>query len=106
MKNSRDLRSSLWRDLQIPLLMLLMHALLIRFLANSNTIASIFAAGPHVPLTTLFLALTFLALRFTTIALLPGIIAARIIYRLLTQSDNAGNSYIPGDTDPVRDATK
>jgi hypothetical protein len=58
-------------------LMLVQHTMLAH-LAGSNTVAKIFAAGPHVDGGALVLALAFIAVRLTTFLLLPGVVVGRL----------------------------
>jgi hypothetical protein len=79
--------ATLWREilrqLQTPVALLVLHAILLHIAGQTNAISTIFAAGPQVPRATLLFAVTFLGIRFVVIALIPGFIAARIVYAVL-----------------------
>ncbi len=49
------------------------HAVLLYWLAEKDIVATLFAAGDHIPWFSLVLAITFIALRFIVIVTLPGI---------------------------------
>ena len=59
--------------------LLVLHWFLIHWLAEKNTVAVIFAAGKHVPLTTLAAAGLFLVLRLVVTLLLPGLVLGRLV---------------------------
>ncbi len=58
--------------------LLFLHVVLIHYLAANNVMSVIFAAGEHVPGTTLLLAGFFLLVRIMVALALPGMILARI----------------------------
>ena len=60
------------------LAILVLHCVLLHWLAEKNVVATMLAAGPNVPLTTLMLAGLFLLLRLLAILCLPGIILSRL----------------------------
>jgi hypothetical protein len=60
----------------VPILVL--HAWMIRLMAEKNIVSTIFAAGRHVPLLTLATAGLFLLVRFFAVLYLPGMILSRI----------------------------
>lgn len=53
------------------------HFILLDWLAEKNVVATIFAAGTHVPRLTLACAGAFMAIRLLALLLLPGIILSR-----------------------------
>jgi len=55
-----------------------LHAFLIHWLAEKNTVAVIFAAGRHVPVPTLATAGLFVLVRLLAVLCLPGIILSRL----------------------------
>ena len=85
-ERANTLKRDIFRELQTPIAMLILNGILLHVVAHTNAIASIFAAGPHVPKTTLLLAVSFLGLRFMVVALIPGFIAARIVGAVLKSS--------------------
>ena len=56
---------------------LLLHLLLLHWFAEKNVVASILAAGKHVPRLTIVLAIVFFLIRLLAVFLLPGIILSR-----------------------------
>ena len=83
MKKKYGIKRNLFRSLQTPIAILLLDIVLHRIAAHNHAVASVFAAGPHVPKSTLLLAVIFLAVRFTVVALIPGFVAARITGAIL-----------------------
>jgi hypothetical protein len=53
-------------------ILLAAHALLLRWMAEKDTVAVIFAPGPHVPRAELLTAAAFIAVRLATVLLVPG----------------------------------
>jgi hypothetical protein len=78
------LARALFRQLQTPLALLILHGILLQVAGHTHAIASVFAAGPHVPKGTLLLAVSFLGIRFVVVALIPGFIVARTTYAVLS----------------------
>jgi hypothetical protein len=59
------------------LVLLLLHAELIRIMADRQIVSTILATNGTISLTTLALALVFLVVRFLVVLALPGMILAR-----------------------------
>ena len=59
------------------LLLLALHGVLIRYMADHDVVSRIFAAGSHVPRGTLAAAGFFLLVRFLVVLALPGMILSR-----------------------------
>jgi len=57
---------------------LLLHQVLLAYLARHDVVSSIFAAGPHVSRDILLLAGAFLLIRLFAVFFLPGMILGRI----------------------------
>ncbi|MEK7270126.1 MAG: hypothetical protein AAB215_04190 [Planctomycetota bacterium] len=57
---------------------LVVHFLLIRWLAERNVVETIFAGGSHVPRGTAALALAFMVVRLFTALLLPGVVLSAL----------------------------
>jgi hypothetical protein len=83
MKKKYGIKRNLFRSLQTPITILLLDLVLHRIAAHTHAVASVFAAGPHVPKNMLLIAVVFLALHFTVVALIPGFVAARIAGAIL-----------------------
>lgn len=58
--------------------LLVLHVVLILWLAETNTVATIFAAGRHVPPLTLATAGLFVLARLLAVLFLPGLILSRL----------------------------
>ena len=58
--------------------LLILHAVLIRLMADRQIVSTILAANESVPRSTLALATIFLVVRFLVVLALPGMILARI----------------------------
>jgi hypothetical protein len=48
-------------------------------MAEEKIAATLFAAGPHVPLSSLALAMAFLVVRLTAMVILPGYVLYRLV---------------------------
>ena len=75
------MRSAKWKVIVAMLeiaALVVIHAVMIRALAASGTVAVIFAAGPHAPKSALVAAGVFLLSRLILYLLLPGFVLARI----------------------------
>jgi hypothetical protein len=70
-------RTALTSIIEVGLL-LLAHAVLLRVMAEQQIVASLFAAGKHVPRLTLMTAGCFVIVRLFAVLLLPGMILARL----------------------------
>jgi hypothetical protein len=57
---------------------LLVHWALLQWVARQQVVASLLAAGEHVPRFTLSLAIIFIMVRFLAIFLLPGVAFSRL----------------------------
>jgi len=58
--------------------LLVVHCILLSYFASHDIVSRIFAAGPHVPIWMLLLAITFVLVRLLAVFALPGLILARI----------------------------
>jgi len=85
MRKPNTFTRELFRQLQTPITILVLNFVLLHAAARHNVVASVFAAGPHVPGMTLLLAVSFLGVRFVAVALIPGFIAARIVAVVLSR---------------------
>ncbi len=75
---------------------LVLHELLLRWMDEGNIIASLFAAGGHVPVSTLLLAFLFLTVRLVAVLFLPGLILGAIVTGLLARRDGSGEASAAG----------
>lgn len=57
---------------------LMLHAFLIRWLAERDLVSKLFAAGNHLPISTIAVIVIFLLARFLAVMALPGIVLARL----------------------------
>lgn len=83
MKAPRTFWRESLRQLATPIALLALDRILHHVAADTGAVASVFAAGPHVPPGTLLLTVGFLGLRFVVVAFIPGFIAARVVYAAL-----------------------
>ena len=58
--------------------LLVLHRVLIAYMAEHDVVSVIFSAGQHVPRLTLASAILFMLVRFLTVLALPGMILTRI----------------------------
>lgn len=66
-------------------ILLVAHALLIRWMAQKDTVAVIFAPGPHVPRGELLTAAAFVTVRLATLLFIPGYLLVGL-YRMCLRS--------------------
>jgi uncharacterized membrane protein YbhN (UPF0104 family) len=76
--NKRKIITEVIGLIGVVIVYLILHS----YLANSDIVSSILAAGGHIPIFKLALAVIFIVLRLFIIAVLPGYILARITYEL------------------------
>ncbi len=86
MKESKTFGRELVNQLMTPVALLVLDQVFFRLAEHTGAVASVFAAGPHVPPSKLLLTVTFLGLRFVVVAFIPGFIVARIVYAALKVS--------------------
>ena len=83
MKKPVTFRRELLRQLATPIAIVVLDRILHHVAAHTGAVASVFAAGPHVPPGTLLLTVGFLGVRFVVVAFIPGFVVARIVYAAL-----------------------
>jgi hypothetical protein len=71
-------RRSLLRSLIEIASLLILHAILIRLMADRQIVSTILAANETIPRSTVAVAILFLVIRFLVVLALPGMILARI----------------------------
>ena len=59
-------------------LVLALHSALLLWLSNREVVAKLLAAGAHVPVSTLALAVIFVLVRLFTFVVLPGVVCIRL----------------------------
>ena len=64
---------------------LAIHEVLLRWMDEGNIVASLFAAGGHVPVSTLLLAFLFLTVRLVAVLFLPGLILSAVVASLMNK---------------------
>ena len=69
---------------------LVVHAVLIHSLAETDIVATILSAGPHAPLEHLFAAGGFVLVRILAVLLLPGIILSHLVQIALDKWTRVG----------------
>jgi hypothetical protein len=93
----------LWRQLAIDLAaVLILHAVLIRYLFAHNAVATIFASGDHIPRGVLALAMFFILIRLVVILALPGIVLARLASIAFTIHDESKCGRPPDASTPTQ----
>jgi len=78
----RSPRRILWATAIEAGLILLLHLLLLHLAAERGTVATLLAAGPHLPWSALLLAALFVALRLLAVLILPGFVLYRAVLLL------------------------
>ena len=76
MKNARQLIKKTVVEIAI---ILLLHAVLLYWLANKQIVAAMLSAGDHLPIGWVGLAIVFIIARFFALVLLPGFILQRLL---------------------------
>jgi hypothetical protein len=56
-----------------------LHLVLLYCMAEGKIVSTLFAAGPHLPLSSLVLAMVFLVVRLAAIVVLPGYVLYRLV---------------------------
>jgi hypothetical protein len=56
-----------------------LHLLLLHLMAHLGTVATLLAAGPHVPAGSLLLAIAFVLIRLLAVLVLPGFVLYRLV---------------------------
>ncbi len=85
-------------------LLLLIHFVLINWMAEDNPVARILALGEHTPLWVSTLCVIFLGVRILLLVLLPGIIALRLGMILFDQLGRQRPEPVP-ETAPTQGST-
>ena len=83
--------STLRRFLVVSLALLVLHALLLHWLADHNVMSVIFAAGKQVPMHLLALAGLFIFVRLWVVLFLPGLLLFHLVRALLTRGGPAAS---------------
>ena len=71
------------------LLVVGLEVLLHRYVARQDAVASMFAAGPHVPVGTLICAVSFIVVRLTAFLVVPVVLTYAVCTRLLARRGDA-----------------
>jgi hypothetical protein len=90
MKEPRTFKRELMRQLATPVAIIVLDRILHHVAAHTGAVASVFAAGPHVPPEKLLLTVGFLGLHFVVVAFIPGFIISRTLYAALRISGAGG----------------
>jgi hypothetical protein len=86
------LKKILTNPFSTPVFILAVHLLLLYIMAGTNLIASLFAAGDHIPYHIIFIAIIFLILRLMSFLYIPGFIVVQLMkYTLNKRCRNKSN---------------
>lgn len=87
----------LLRTTIVAVVVVVLHLVLLYSMSQGKIASTLFAAGPHVPLSSLMLAMAFLVARLAAIVVLPGYVLYRLVkVCCLRPVRGAGPEPLPG----------